>query len=174
MKPAILIFTIMFSLLYSSVFLSRYYNYHRFLHYGGPDGELSASMRYLSQRYSMPYSIAKGTLTDIGSEVAKCSSLLPFFHKKRLPAGRKNANKNICYLEIISSFYTGRPVTAWEIEKNSFTRKVKNKTVLFSSCQKQKVYCLIFSIFYLLILPHRKIKRLENKAKHDIIPLNKL
>ncbi len=80
--------------------------------YGGPDGELSASMRYLSQRYSMPYSIAKGTLTDIGSEVAKCSSLLPFFHKKRLPAGRKNANKNICYLEIISSFYTGRPVTA--------------------------------------------------------------
>ena len=80
--------------------------------YGGPDGELSASMRYLSQRYSMPYSIAKGTLTDIGSEVAKCSSLLPFFHKKRLPADRKNANKNICYLEIISSFYTGRPVTA--------------------------------------------------------------
>lgn len=47
--------------------------------YGGPDGELSASMRYLSQRYSMPYSIAKGTLTDIGSEVAKCSSLPPFF-----------------------------------------------------------------------------------------------
>lgn len=42
--------------------------YHRFLHYGGPDGELSASMRYLSQRYSMPYSIAKGTLTDIGRE----------------------------------------------------------------------------------------------------------
>lgn len=80
--------------------------------YGGPDGELGASMRYLSQRYSMPYSIAKGTLTDIGSEVTKCSSLLLFFHKKRLPAGRKNANKKICYLEKISSFYTGRPVTA--------------------------------------------------------------
>ena len=80
--------------------------------YGGPDGEMGASMRYLSQRFSMPYKMAKGTLTDIGSEVAKCSSLLPFFHKKRLPAGRKNANKNICYLEIISSFYTGRPVTA--------------------------------------------------------------
>lgn len=36
--------------------------------YGGPDGELGASMRYLSQRYSMPYVEAKGLLTDIGTE----------------------------------------------------------------------------------------------------------
>ena len=36
--------------------------------YGGPDGELGASMRYLSQRYSMPYSELKGLLTDIGTE----------------------------------------------------------------------------------------------------------
>ena len=36
--------------------------------YGGPDGELGASMRYLSQRYSMPYKEAKATLTDIGTE----------------------------------------------------------------------------------------------------------
>ncbi|WP_434310947.1 manganese catalase family protein [Hominifimenecus sp. rT4P-3] len=35
---------------------------------GGPDGEISASMRYLSQRYSMPFAMAKGTLTDIGTE----------------------------------------------------------------------------------------------------------
>lgn len=34
--------------------------------YGGPDGELSASLRYLSQRYSMPYPELKGLLTDIG------------------------------------------------------------------------------------------------------------
>lgn len=47
--------------------------------YGGPDGELSASMRYLSQRYTMPYREVAGLLTDIGSEVAKCSSLPPFF-----------------------------------------------------------------------------------------------
>ena len=47
--------------------------------FGGPDGELSASMRYLSQRYSMPYKEVAGLLTDIGSEVAKCSSLPPFF-----------------------------------------------------------------------------------------------
>ena len=36
--------------------------------YGGPDGELGASMRYLSQRYSMPFDELKGLLTDIGVE----------------------------------------------------------------------------------------------------------
>jgi spore coat protein JC len=35
--------------------------------YGGPDGELAASLRYLSQRYSMPYPELKGLLTDIGA-----------------------------------------------------------------------------------------------------------
>ena len=34
--------------------------------YGGPDGELGASLRYLSQRYAMPYPELKGLLTDIG------------------------------------------------------------------------------------------------------------
>lgn len=36
--------------------------------YGGPDGELGASLRYLSQRYSMPFPELKGLLTDIGTE----------------------------------------------------------------------------------------------------------
>ena len=36
--------------------------------YGGPNGELGASLRYLSQRYSMPYAELKGLLTDIGVE----------------------------------------------------------------------------------------------------------
>lgn len=36
--------------------------------YGGPDGELSASMRYLAQRYSMPCKKVGGLLTDIGTE----------------------------------------------------------------------------------------------------------
>ena len=35
---------------------------------GGPDGELGASMRYLNQRYSMPYREVVGMLTDIGTE----------------------------------------------------------------------------------------------------------
>ena len=36
--------------------------------YGGPDGELGASLRYLSQRYSMPYPELKALLTDIATE----------------------------------------------------------------------------------------------------------
>lgn len=35
---------------------------------GGPDGELGASMRYLNQRYSMPYREVAGILTDVGTE----------------------------------------------------------------------------------------------------------
>lgn len=36
--------------------------------FGGPDGELGASLRYLSQRFSMPYPELKAILTDIGTE----------------------------------------------------------------------------------------------------------
>ena len=36
--------------------------------YGGPDGELGASLRYLSQRYTMPFKEAAGVLTDVGTE----------------------------------------------------------------------------------------------------------
>lgn len=38
------------------------------MHSGGPDGELGASLRYLSQRYAMPYPQIQGLLTDIGTE----------------------------------------------------------------------------------------------------------
>ena len=36
--------------------------------YGGPDGEAGAAMRYLSQRYAMPYEKGKAVLTDVGTE----------------------------------------------------------------------------------------------------------
>lgn len=38
--------------------------------YGGPDGELGASLRYLSQRFSMPDDVTKGILNDIGTSCA--------------------------------------------------------------------------------------------------------
>lgn len=44
--------------------------------YGGPDGELSASLRYLSQRYSMPFDELKGLLTDVGVEELRPSRYL--------------------------------------------------------------------------------------------------
>ena len=54
--------------------------------YGGPDGELGASLRYLSQRYSMPFDDLKGLLTDIGTDASKrtrigASSVLAFSEK---------------------------------------------------------------------------------------------
>ena len=47
----------------------------------GPDGELAASMRYLSQRYTMPYNEVAGLLTDIGREAPEMFHLrgLRFF-----------------------------------------------------------------------------------------------
>ena len=42
--------------------------------YGGPDGELGASLRYLSQRYSMPFDDLKGLLTDIGIYILKMAT----------------------------------------------------------------------------------------------------
>ena len=43
-------------------------NFTYLLQYGGPNGELAASLRYLSQRYSMPNDMTKALLTDIGTE----------------------------------------------------------------------------------------------------------
>lgn len=55
--------------------------------FGGPDGELSASMRYLSQRYTMPYREVAGLLTDIGSEAAEMefSEASAFFSVSKAP-----------------------------------------------------------------------------------------
>ena len=46
-------------------------NNHHKPQFGGPDGELAASMRYLHQRYSMPYKEVVGILTDVGSEASE-------------------------------------------------------------------------------------------------------
>lgn len=58
--------------------------------YGGPDGELGASLRYLSQRYSMPLPELKGLLTDIGMEHTQVlffhNSLSPLFQQEFCPA----------------------------------------------------------------------------------------
>lgn len=50
---------------------------------GGPDGELAASTRYLSQRYSMPFRDVSGILTDVGNWV---SELLPAYLDIAAPA----------------------------------------------------------------------------------------
>lgn len=51
--------------------------------YGGPDGELGASMRYLSQRFATPYREVSGLLTDIGTEElgSICWKSIIFYNK---------------------------------------------------------------------------------------------
>ena len=55
--------------------------------FGGPDGELAAANRYLSQRYTMPYGEVKGVLTDIGSEASEMefSEASAFFSVSKAP-----------------------------------------------------------------------------------------
>ena len=55
--------------------------------YGGPDGELSASLRYLSQRFTMPDNMGIGLLTDIGSEASEMefSEASAFFSVSKAP-----------------------------------------------------------------------------------------
>ena len=62
--------------------------------YGGPDGELGASLRYLSQRYSMPFDELKGLLTDIGTDEPICNFYNLGYSKNQL---------HICYLDISSA-----------------------------------------------------------------------
>ena len=55
--------------------------------YGGPHGELGASLRYLSQRYTMPYPEVKAVLTDIGREASEMvfSEASAFFSVSKAP-----------------------------------------------------------------------------------------
>ena len=83
--------------LYAQIILSQY---------GGPDGELGASVRYLSQRYSMPYPELKALLTDIGTE-------------------------ELGHLEIVAAIVhqLTRNLSTEEIEKSGFAPYFTNHTV---------------------------------------------
>lgn len=74
--------------------------------FGGPDGELAASMRYISQRYSMPYNEVAGLLTDIGTE-------------------------ELAHMEIVSSIVhqLTRNLSTAEIEKSGFDKYYVDHTI---------------------------------------------
>lgn len=57
--------------------------------YGGPDGEMGASMRYLSQRYATPYREVAGLLTDIGTEASEMFRSGACFFSLIIPLCRK-------------------------------------------------------------------------------------
>ena len=77
--------------------------------YGGPDGEMGASMRYLSQRYACPYREVSAVLTDIGTEeLAHLEMVATIVHQ---------LTKNLTMEEIDASgfrnYYTDHTVGIW-------------------------------------------------------------
>lgn len=77
--------------------------------YGGPDGEMGASMRYLSQRYATPYREVSGLLTDIGTE--------ELAHLEMVAAIVHQLTRNLSMEEIESSgfapYYTDHTIGIW-------------------------------------------------------------
>lgn len=88
--------------------------------YGGPDGELGASLRYLSQRYSMPYPELKGLLTDIGTEelghLEMVASIVHQLTRKMTPEEIKKAGLDAYFVDhtagVYPQFASGAPWTA--------------------------------------------------------------
>lgn len=71
--------------------------------FGGPDGETGAAMRYLSQRFAMPYRPVMGVLTDVGIEASNSDLPQPKHSPRRLSSGA-----SFCLRQIpiyISSFF---------------------------------------------------------------------
>ncbi len=88
--------------------------------YGGPDGELGASLRYLSQRYSMPYAEVRGLLTDIGTEelghLEMVASIVQQLTRSMTPEEIKKAGFESYFVDhtagVYPQFASGTPWTA--------------------------------------------------------------
>jgi len=77
--------------------------------FGGPDGELAASMRYLSQRYTMPCREAAGLLTDIGTEelghLEIICAIIYQLTKNLTPEQAKTAGFDAYYVDHITALW---------------------------------------------------------------------
>ena len=73
--------------------------------FGGPDGETGAAMRYLSQRFSMPYRPVMGVLTDVGIEASNRNLPQPKHSPRRLSSGASFCLRQISIYQLP---YSGR------------------------------------------------------------------
>ncbi|MDD6094367.1 MAG: manganese catalase family protein [Clostridia bacterium] len=96
---------------------------------GGPDGELSASLRYLNQRYTMPYGEIVGTLTDIGTEelahVEMISAILYQLTRNLTPEDIKRAGFDTYFVDHTSGIY---PIAASGVPFRAEYFQVKGDT----------------------------------------------
>lgn len=92
--------------------------------FGGPDGELGASQRYLSQRYAAPYDEVKAILTDIGTEeLAHMEMICAIVHqltRELTPEQIKNSGFDAYFVDHTTGLYpasaSGEPWTAAYIQ----------------------------------------------------------
>ena len=98
--------------------------------YGGPDGEISASLRYLSQRYAMPNGELAGLLTDVGTE--------ELAHMEMVGAIVHQLTRNLTEKQIeeqgFSAYYTDHALGIWPqsaggIPNNALTYTSKGNTI---------------------------------------------
>ena len=102
--------------------------------FGGPDGELAASMRYLSQRYTMPYKEVTGILTDIGTEeLAHLEMVSTIVHQ---------LTKNLSMEEIeksgFANYYVDHTIGIWPMAAGG---------IPFNSCEFQSKGDAITDLF---------------------------
>ena len=102
--------------------------------YGGPDGELGASMRYISQRYSMPYNEVAAILTDIGTEeLAHLEMVSTIVHQ---------LTKNLSMEEIeesgFANYYVDHTIGIWPMAAGG---------IPFNSCEFQSKGDAITDLF---------------------------
>ena len=117
--------------------------------YGGPDGEMGASMRYLSQRYSMPYKEVAGLLTDIGTEeLGHLEMVAPIVHQLTRNLNEddiKTAGFDAYFVDHTASVY---PTAASGFPWNAASMAVKGDLIADLTedlAAEQKARCLLYT-----------------------------
>ena len=97
--------------------------------YGGPDGEINASLRYLSQRYSIPYREVAGLLTDIATEeIAHFEMIATIVHqltRDLTPEEIKASNFGPYYIDHTLAVYYRLPVVFHRMPVNSSPKAIR-------------------------------------------------
>lgn len=85
--------------------------------YGGPDGEIGASMRYLSQRFTMPNRMAAAVLNDIGKSVINIRSF--YIEYKKMCGWRMETDPFLkaFLISIYRALYRKKQITRLQLEK---------------------------------------------------------
>lgn len=98
--------------------------------YGGPDGELGASLRYLSQRFSMPFPELKAILTDIGTEelahLEMIGTIVYQLTRNLTPEEIENAGFTDYFVDHTAGVY---PQSAGGFPYNAASMQVKGDTI---------------------------------------------